>query len=264
MSKLWREGEKPVSDIDIKRILTHVAGCLYYYGAMSGRVLFALLQEFGEMEMLYAEFSRLIRACGKDEDSEYPFLYRDKIFYYLEVEDPAWVIVGHQSRPEIPFYPVTLEVGQAVVEDRAEFLWTDYGKKLYEWMLSRQEINNDDTEDMTKLTVLEIMDAIRNERTPGEVLQRVLDEVVLDSFEETQNAMRMVMDLWNNIPHWVLKGWTPNEVMEKYEKPALKLLPATSFPIPVRSEQPKEKIGRNDPCPCGSGKKYKRCCLLGV
>ncbi|MEI7451004.1 MAG: PBPRA1643 family SWIM/SEC-C metal-binding motif protein [Desulfomonile sp.] len=21
-----------------------------------------------------------------------------------------------------------------------------------------------------------------------------------------------------------------------------------------------EKIGRNDPCPCGSGKKFKRCC----
>ena len=21
------------------------------------------------------------------------------------------------------------------------------------------------------------------------------------------------------------------------------------------------KMGRNDPCPCGSGKKYKRCCL---
>lgn len=22
-----------------------------------------------------------------------------------------------------------------------------------------------------------------------------------------------------------------------------------------------QKIGRNDPCPCGSGKKYKQCCL---
>ena len=22
------------------------------------------------------------------------------------------------------------------------------------------------------------------------------------------------------------------------------------------------KAGRNDPCPCGSGKKYKQCCLL--
>jgi hypothetical protein len=24
---------------------------------------------------------------------------------------------------------------------------------------------------------------------------------------------------------------------------------------------PREKVGRNDPCPCGSGRKYKRCCL---
>jgi preprotein translocase subunit SecA len=27
----------------------------------------------------------------------------------------------------------------------------------------------------------------------------------------------------------------------------------------VRRTQP--KVGRNDPCPCGSGKKYKKCCL---
>lgn len=26
---------------------------------------------------------------------------------------------------------------------------------------------------------------------------------------------------------------------------------------PIKSE----KIGRNEPCPCGSGKKYKRCCI---
>lgn len=23
----------------------------------------------------------------------------------------------------------------------------------------------------------------------------------------------------------------------------------------------RQKIGRNEPCPCGSGKKYKKCCL---
>jgi hypothetical protein len=27
--------------------------------------------------------------------------------------------------------------------------------------------------------------------------------------------------------------------------------------------RPMPKIGRNDPCPCGSGKKYKKCCLAG-
>ncbi|NOR17519.1 hypothetical protein GQ543_07420, partial [candidate division WOR-3 bacterium] len=25
-----------------------------------------------------------------------------------------------------------------------------------------------------------------------------------------------------------------------------------------------KKVGRNDPCPCGSGKKYKKCCGRGV
>ncbi len=29
-------------------------------------------------------------------------------------------------------------------------------------------------------------------------------------------------------------------------------------PKPVRRETP--KVGRNEPCPCGSGKKYKKCC----
>lgn len=30
-------------------------------------------------------------------------------------------------------------------------------------------------------------------------------------------------------------------------------------PLPYHRETP--KVGRNDPCPCGSGKKYKKCCL---
>jgi uncharacterized protein len=29
--------------------------------------------------------------------------------------------------------------------------------------------------------------------------------------------------------------------------------------VPSRRDRP--NVGRNDPCPCGSGKKYKRCCL---
>jgi SEC-C motif domain protein len=33
-------------------------------------------------------------------------------------------------------------------------------------------------------------------------------------------------------------------------------------PAPVRRATP--KIGRNDPCPCGSGKKYKKCCGAAV
>ncbi|MBN1945076.1 MAG: SEC-C domain-containing protein [Bradymonadales bacterium] len=31
-------------------------------------------------------------------------------------------------------------------------------------------------------------------------------------------------------------------------------------PMTFRREAP--KAGRNDPCPCGSGKKYKKCCMI--
>jgi len=31
---------------------------------------------------------------------------------------------------------------------------------------------------------------------------------------------------------------------------------------PVARDASGQKVGRNDPCPCGSGKKYKKCCLL--
>ncbi|MDA1315080.1 MAG: DUF1186 domain-containing protein [Acidobacteria bacterium] len=34
--------------------------------------------------------------------------------------------------------------------------------------------------------------------------------------------------------------------------------PISFIPAPVRHSAP--KIGRNNPCPCGSGRKYKRCC----
>ena len=36
--------------------------------------------------------------------------------------------------------------------------------------------------------------------------------------------------------------------------------PVRPQPVVLQSI-PKKKVGRNDPCPCGSGKKYKKCCM---
>ena len=43
----------------------------------------------------------------------------------------------------------------------------------------------------------------------------------------------------------------------RYFRPSRQADASTTSPEPQRT---KSKIGRNDPCPCGSGKKYKRCC----
>ena len=33
--------------------------------------------------------------------------------------------------------------------------------------------------------------------------------------------------------------------------------------LPLTAKQKKRgKVGRNEPCPCGSGKKFKKCCIL--
>ena len=43
--------------------------------------------------------------------------------------------------------------------------------------------------------------------------------------------------------------------------PEKQALPATAGDGTDRAQPHRsKKIGRNDPCPCGSGKKYKNCC----
>ena len=41
-------------------------------------------------------------------------------------------------------------------------------------------------------------------------------------------------------------------------QPKARVAPRASPAQPVERDAP--KVGRNDPCPCGSGKKYKKCC----
>ncbi len=53
------------------------------------------------------------------------------------------------------------------------------------------------------------------------------------------------------------------EVVAAKRRWAAKVPSASSEPVrakPVKRDS--RKIGRNDPCPCGSGKKYKKCCYL--
>ncbi len=50
---------------------------------------------------------------------------------------------------------------------------------------------------------------------------------------------------------------------EEKEKDYKKQLPSdddSPLPSPVEPIKTSEKPGRNEPCSCGSGKKYKQCC----
>ena len=74
----------------------------------------------------------------------------------------------------------------------------------------------------------------------------------------TDDLTRMAPDL---IPGWVvtLNNWRiANSGTRPTVEPSESLLDRKELRRPASSR----KVGRNEPCPCGSGKKYKRCCGL--
>ena len=56
-------------------------------------------------------------------------------------------------------------------------------------------------------------------------------------------------------------GGGENPAQSKASEMVSEAMAATEKAKPVRSGP---KVGRNDPCPCGSGKKYKHCCGKSV
>jgi SEC-C motif len=58
-----------------------------------------------------------------------------------------------------------------------------------------------------------------------------------------------------------LAGELPPE-LTRHADSLLELLPQSRDRAPSPRPPANTRIGRNDPCPCGSGKKHKRCCLV--
>ncbi len=63
----------------------------------------------------------------------------------------------------------------------------------------------------------------------------------------------------NELPETDEYGKMIREERERRRKRSIELAKGTRFRGDTIIKPP--KVGRNDPCPCGSGKKYKKCCL---
>ncbi|MBX9637951.1 MAG: SEC-C domain-containing protein [Nitrosomonas sp.] len=56
--------------------------------------------------------------------------------------------------------------------------------------------------------------------------------------------------------------WTQDEKMDEKTKDMREAVPIDqALQVLMKGRNRVKKIGRNDPCPCGSGRKYKKCCL---
>jgi len=105
-------------------------------------------------------------------------------------------------------------------------------------------------------TILDIIDEIHYLIIDGTKISRYMDvlneaDVIFSSMDEANETIQLMMEVGNNTRLWSNYGHTPNELFQK-EKKYMRPLPSMPFQF--------EEVGRNEPCPCGSGKKYKHCC----
>jgi preprotein translocase subunit SecA len=100
------------------------------------------------------------------------------------------------------------------------------------------------------------------------------DPLLVYKFESFELFKQMMTDVNKEIVSFLMRATLPNEIQnsvqeERVQAPRKEQVQTSRTevsnaneqqekpkPQPVRVEQ---KIGRNDPCPCGSGKKYKSC-----
>ncbi len=78
----------------------------------------------------------------------------------------------------------------------------------------------------------------------------------------TKEGYEMFDNLLDTIDMDVTRFLVKAEIRQNIEREQVAKGKAVENPNKVKKQQPKrvKKIGRNDPCPCGSGKKYKNCC----
>jgi hypothetical protein len=91
-------------------------------------------------------------------------------------------------------------------------------------------------------------------------------EAVRQWLQETPNALKRFKWRYDQIrkaAKRILKKSQKIPIIVKSSNPPV---PAYNYPVPIVKDAVSSlgAVGRNDPCPCGSGRKYKKCCLLKV
>jgi len=79
------------------------------------------------------------------------------------------------------------------------------------------------------------------------VVKNFMERFVFEYRSQINEYTKLIMEIANTTRLWENRGFTPKELFELSKPRQSKVLVGG-------------KVGRNEPCPCGSGKKYKKCC----
>lgn len=213
----------------------YIDGLMIHYGMIDGSEVYKLLTE-GESSFINKE----------DLDFYLNYIFRSYeafkpanalIHPYLLVPEDIYAEIC--ARPNVHYDYNRFDYFISLGED-LKSCWTPEVKALREILLE----NNIKEENVDSL-ITELIFYIKNEIGTMSIVDLLEKRGVefKDNSEKSAKLISAVAAVYNSTPIWTLKGTTPLELEARRQT--------------VHVEK---KVGRNDPCPCGSGKKYKKCC----
>lgn len=234
--------------------LTH--GMLYFYGVFDTSKILDKLSTFTKKKVDVLEFLNVFSAAS-DYYQQARFSSNGTCLEDHRVFLATKIIEEHKARPNVDYYPFTkkqlLKAGDSGFIDKTPAM-----EKFLQFLLQHYDLNEQETDEIA----LQLINMINKDAKPSVWMQFLQSQLEFPSFEFVQLLTAQMMEVYNNTRMWVLKGYTPDELHKK-EKQHLNPIPPSmkkqtgSNIIDINS---RKKTGRNDPCPCGSGKKYKKCC----
>jgi SEC-C motif. len=237
-----------------EKIYRTVKGLLFYYGIINMYQLHSRLNEFLGTSLDMVSINALVEELQKKDDS---IKLQDSFWCHGWVKDYNAIMDEVNKRTSLEYLPVTkdmlLEAGK---EDFKE--WNHFDTSLCEYLKDNFEITRDEA--------IEYVENLKMGFKSGDSFSNAMGSLSrsfeIRDIKAAQEIGALVQDVYNNSRQWALKGKSPYEITRMISGEAAGPLKVKGQSI--AKEAPiimKRKIGRNEQCPCGSGKKYKRCCM---
>lgn len=114
--------------------------------------------------------------------------------------------------------------------------------------------DDDDDYAYADRTMEDILELFYTGARASELPDDLEDMGLTDATDDPKALVQLTTNLYNALPAWQLCGWSEQELREQ----------ETGQKVFYNPDGTVRKVGRNEPCPCGSGKKYKNCCGRGA
>jgi hypothetical protein len=248
-------GEEYRRAISFNNEVAHIAtGLLYYYGFMQADKLYEMtkekLSDGGDLSLVDFMGIMVNESCWDG----LVFTTDDGMgLYYYSVFDVEALVDKQAENSAVSYHEFSYDELYAAGE--REFVHvTDEYKALA--LVLRDEMGLD--EKTASETAANVAVMLQNGESINDLFGYFQQCFVIPSREAAGRLSECVEKLRRVMPAWELKGHSPESMncindkgfhMQTTKHNVIKFVPRSS------------SVGRNDPCPCGSGKKYKKCCL---